>query len=94
MAATPTTARPPAEEIVLYEKDPATRIATITLDRVDERNAMTVDAMHRYADLIDQASVDDEVKVLVIRANGPDLGSGSRPPRAARHHGGAQRARP
>ncbi|CAO5165266.1 Enoyl-CoA hydratase/isomerase [Frankia sp. AiPs1] len=71
------TGRPSAEEIVLYEKDPNTRIATITLDRADELNAMTVDAQHRYADLIRQAGIDDEVKVLVIRANGPNLGSGA-----------------
>jgi enoyl-CoA hydratase len=68
---------PPAEEIVLYEKDPRTKIATITLDRADELNAMTVDAQHRYADLIRYANVDDDVKVLVIRANGPNLGSGA-----------------
>lgn len=73
----PTGPRPPAEEIVLYDKDPRTKIATITLNRADELNAMTVDAMHRYADLIDQANVDDDVKVLVIRSNGPDLGSGA-----------------
>ncbi|EFC84550.1 enoyl-CoA hydratase/isomerase family protein [Frankia sp. EUN1f] len=71
------TGRPSAEEIVLYEKDPDTRIATITLDRADELNAMTIDAQHRYADLIRQAGIDDEVKVLVIRANGPNLGSGA-----------------
>jgi enoyl-CoA hydratase/carnithine racemase len=63
--------------MVLYDKDPDTRIATITLDRADELNAMTIDAEHRYADLIRQANVDDEVKVLVIRANGPNLGSGA-----------------
>lgn len=68
---------PPAEEIVLYEKDPRTKIATITLDRADELNAMTVDAQHRYADLIRYANVDDDVNVLVIRANGPNLGSGA-----------------
>ena len=33
--------RPTAEEIVLYEKDPETKIATITLDRADDLNAMT-----------------------------------------------------
>ena len=60
--------RPSAEEIVLYEKDPKTKIATITLDRADELNAMTIDAQHRYADLIHYASIDDDVKVLVIRA--------------------------
>jgi enoyl-CoA hydratase/carnithine racemase len=69
--------RPSAEEIVLYEKDTATKIATITLDRPDELNAMTVDAQHRYADLVRQANIDDDVKVLVIRANGPDLGTGA-----------------
>ena len=36
--------RPSAEEIVLYEKDPETKIATITFDRASELNAMTVDA--------------------------------------------------
>ncbi len=60
---------PSAEEYVLYEKDPQTKIATITLDRPDELNAMTIDAQHRYADLVHNASVDDDVKVLVIRAN-------------------------
>src|SRR5215203_1096007 len=69
--------RPSAEEIVLYEKDKATKIATITLDRADDLNAMTVDAQHRYADLVRQAGLDDDVKVLVIRANGPNLGSGA-----------------
>jgi enoyl-CoA hydratase len=68
---------PSAEEIVLYEKDPSTKIATITLDRAEELNAMTIDAQHRYADLIHRASIDDDVKVLVIRANGPNLGSGA-----------------
>jgi len=69
--------RPSAEDIVLYDKDPDTKIATITLDRADELNAMTIDAQHRYADLIRHASIDDDVKVLVIRANGPNLGSGA-----------------
>jgi enoyl-CoA hydratase len=69
--------RPSAEEIVLYEKDPATKIATITLDRADDLNAMTIDAQHRYADLVRYANFDDDVKVLVIRANGPNLGSGA-----------------
>ncbi|KAA0107715.1 enoyl-CoA hydratase/isomerase family protein [Mycolicibacterium sp. P1-5] len=68
---------PSAEQYVLYEKDPTTKIATITLDRANELNAMTIDAQHRYADLVHNASVDDDVKVLVIRANGPNLGSGA-----------------
>jgi enoyl-CoA hydratase/carnithine racemase len=54
--------RPSAEEIVLYEKDPKTKIATITLDRADELNAMTIDAQHRYADLVRLAGIDDDVR--------------------------------
>src|SRR4051812_17366521 len=69
--------RPSAEEIVLYSKDPATKIATITLDRADDLNAMTVSAQHRYADLVRLAGIDDDVKVLVIRATGEHLGSGA-----------------
>jgi enoyl-CoA hydratase/carnithine racemase len=69
--------RPSAEEIVRYEKNRQTKIATITLDRPDELNAMTTDAQHRFADLVHLASIDDAVKVLVIRANGPNLGSGA-----------------
>ncbi len=69
--------RADAERWVLYEKDPATKIATITLDRADDLNAMTIGAQHRYADLVRQANFDDDVKVLVIRANGPNLGSGA-----------------
>jgi enoyl-CoA hydratase len=69
--------RPTAEEIVRYQKDPSTKIATITFDRADELNAMTIAAQQRYADLIHLAQIDDDVKVLVIRANGPNLGSGA-----------------
>ncbi|WP_457967009.1 enoyl-CoA hydratase/isomerase family protein [Arthrobacter sp. D1-29] len=67
---------PSAEEIVLYDKDPATKIATITLARPERLNAPTVAARHRYADLIHKANIDDDVKVLVIRGLGDDFGSG------------------
>ncbi|WP_216906346.1 enoyl-CoA hydratase/isomerase family protein [Nocardia sp. NBC_01377] len=69
--------RPSAEEIIRYEKDPKTRIATITFDRPDHLNAPTTAARLRYADLIHRSSVDDEVKVLVIRGVGDDLGTGA-----------------
>jgi enoyl-CoA hydratase/carnithine racemase len=69
--------RPPPEEIVRYEKDPATKIATITFDRPGQLNAPTAAARLRYAKLIHRANVDDEVKVLVIRGVGADLGGGA-----------------
>jgi enoyl-CoA hydratase/carnithine racemase len=68
---------PPAEEIIRYDKDANTRIATITFDRPDYLNAPTIAARLRYADLLHRASIDDEVKVLVVRGAGDDLGSGA-----------------
>ena len=69
--------RPSAEQIIRYEKDPTTKIATITFDRPDFLNAPTSDARLRYADVVRAASVDDDVKVVVIRGVGDDLGSGA-----------------
>ncbi len=68
---------PPAEEIIRYHKDAETRIATITFDRPGHLNAPTIAARLRYADLLHRASIDDEVKVLVVRGAGEDLGSGA-----------------
>jgi enoyl-CoA hydratase len=75
--------RPSAEEIVLYEKDRKTKIATITLNRPDHLNAPTVAARHRFAQLVHHANVDDDVKVLVIRGVGAHLGSGADLPEQA-----------
>lgn len=75
--------RPSPEEIVLYEKDTATKIATITLNRPDALNAPTIAARHRFADLVQRANVDDDVKVLVIRGVGEHFGSGADLPEQA-----------
>ncbi|MFF3372212.1 enoyl-CoA hydratase/isomerase family protein [Streptomyces sp. NPDC002680] len=69
--------RPSAEEIILYEKDPKTKIATMTFNRPDYLNAPTAAARLRYADLLHRANVDDDVKVLVIRGAGDNLGTGA-----------------
>ena len=78
-----TAGTPRAEDIVRYEKDPHTRIATITLDRPDALNAPTIAARQRFADLVTRANVDDEVKVLIIRGIGDHLGSGADLPEMA-----------
>ncbi len=70
----PEARRPSAEEIIRYEKDPKTKIATITFTRPDYLNAPpTAAARLRYSDLLYQAGVDDQVKVVVIRGAGEDL---------------------
>ena len=68
---------PSAEEIILYEKDPKTKIATITFNRPEFLNAPTSAARLRYADLLRAATVDNDVKVVVIRGVGDNLGSGA-----------------
>jgi len=75
--------QPSAEEIVLYEKDKATKIATITLNRPGYLNAPTIAARQRFADLVLRANVDDDVKVLIIRGVGEHLGSGADLPEMA-----------
>jgi enoyl-CoA hydratase/carnithine racemase len=68
---------PSPEEIIRYDKDPKTKIATVTFDRPEFLNAPTSAARLRYADLLRGATVDDDVKVVVIRGVGDDLGSGA-----------------
>ena len=82
----PMSEKPPSptpEEIVLYAKDPATKIATITLNRPGFLNAPTNAARQRYADLVHRANVDDDVKVLIIRGVGEHFGSGADLPEMA-----------
>ena len=74
---------PPAEEAVLYEKDPKTKIATITFNRPNDLNAMSIAMRLRYSDLIHRANVDDDVKVLIIRGNGKHFGGGGDLPEQA-----------
>src|ERR1700761_1798985 len=69
--------RPSAEEIILYAKDPKTKIATITINRPDFLNAPTTAARLRYAELLHGANVDDDGRVVVIRGIGDDFGSGA-----------------
>ena len=58
-------------------RTPTTKIATITFNRPDHLNAPTSAARLRYADLLRAATVDDDVKVVVIRGVGDDFGSGA-----------------
>jgi enoyl-CoA hydratase/carnithine racemase len=69
--------RPSAEEIILYGKNPTTKIATITFNRPEFLNAPTTAARLRYADLLHAANVDDDVRVVIIRGVGDDFGSGA-----------------
>ncbi|MBV8959254.1 MAG: enoyl-CoA hydratase/isomerase family protein, partial [Actinobacteria bacterium] len=64
------------ENWVLYDKDPRTKIATLTLNRPEQLNAPTIGMRLRYAELLHRANIDDDVKVLVVRGEGDDFGTG------------------
>ncbi|HUC04229.1 MAG TPA: enoyl-CoA hydratase/isomerase family protein [Acidimicrobiales bacterium] len=76
-------AKDPMEEALVYDKDPSTKIATITFNRPEQLNAPTIGMRLRYARLLDLANVDDDVKVLVVRGAGEDFGSGADLPELA-----------
>lgn len=65
-----------AEPYIKFEKDVKNRIAYITFDRPDAQNSTTLGMRQNYADLIHKCNVDDDVKVVVIRGEGEDFGSG------------------
>jgi enoyl-CoA hydratase len=65
-----------AAQFVRYEKDKATKIATITFDRQDKGNTTTIGMRLLFGELVHKANIDDDVKVLVIRGEGQDFGAG------------------
>jgi enoyl-CoA hydratase/carnithine racemase len=65
-----------AAQYIKFEKDKKNRIAYITFDRPDAQNSTTLGMRQLYADIIHKCNVDDDVKVVVIRGEGEDFGSG------------------
>ena len=59
----------PTEPEILYDKA-SNGVATITLNRPDKLNAFTHGMITTWADLLDEASADPAVKVLIITARG------------------------
>ena len=51
-------------------------VARITLDRADLRNAQDKAMLYELNDAFDLAAQDDDVKVVVLAANGPHFSSG------------------
>lgn len=65
-----------AKQYIRYEKDTENKIATLTFNRPERINATTTGMRQLYADYVLKANVDDDVKVLVIRGEGKDFGTG------------------
>lgn len=62
-------------QTLLYE-NPAPHIARIVLNRPDTRNAQDTRLLYELNDAFNKAAYDDEVKVIILAANGPHFSSG------------------
>jgi enoyl-CoA hydratase len=60
---------------ILYES-PAPHVARIVLNRPDTRNAQDTRMLYELNDAFDRAARDNEIKVIVLAANGPHFSSG------------------
>jgi len=61
-------------EYILY--DVADRVATITLNRPERRNAQNEQFLLELNDAWERAAEDDEVRVILLRAEGPHFSAG------------------
>jgi enoyl-CoA hydratase len=60
---------------ILYEV-PAPHVARITLNRPDRRNAQDTHFLYELNDAFDRACADNDIKVIILAANGPHFSSG------------------
>jgi enoyl-CoA hydratase len=65
-----------ADDDVLYDKDPVSHIARITLNRPAKLNAMTLGMYDRIVALLDDVAEDDDIKVLILRGAGENFTAG------------------
>lgn len=65
-----------ADELVLYDRNPQTGVATITLNRPEKLNAMNVPMRERIKERIHEVNCDDEIRVVILRGTGRAFCSG------------------
>jgi enoyl-CoA hydratase len=61
---------------VLYEKDPVSHIARLTLNRPSKLNAMTLDMYERIVACLDDVAEDDSIKVVILSGAGDNFTAG------------------
>lgn len=69
---------------VLIEKEAP--LAWLTLNRPEKRNALSLDVMGEIIDKLDAVAADPEIRVLIIRGNGPVFSAGHDIKEMASHH--------
>lgn len=65
----------PTYDTIAYEQ-PADHVVRIVLDRPETRNAQDTHLLYELNDAFDAAAADDDVKVIILAANGPHFSSG------------------
>jgi len=63
------------EPLVLYSV--TNRIATISLNRPEKRNALSAELVQLLTETLLEASEDEQVKVIILKANGPAFSAGA-----------------
>ncbi len=63
-----------AYETILYDKQAP--IATVTLNRPDKLNALSLDLQHEVRDALTDAGDDDDIRVIVLKAAGRAFSAG------------------
>jgi enoyl-CoA hydratase/carnithine racemase len=61
-------------EMLQVERD--AEVAILTLNRPDQRNALSLELMNRLIDALERLSGDPDVRVVILRANGPAFCAG------------------
>ena len=65
------------EKAVLYETDHEKKVAKIIFNLPEKMNSLPIAALERIGDLVKEAEVDDQVKVIIFKGNGPCFGTGA-----------------
>jgi enoyl-CoA hydratase len=65
----------PTFDHIIYES-PADHVARIVLNRVATRNSQDTHFLYELNDAFDAAAQDDQIKVIILAANGPHFSSG------------------
>jgi enoyl-CoA hydratase/carnithine racemase len=65
-----------ADDDIIYDKDPVSHIARITLNRPAKLNAMTLDMYERIVQALDDVAEDDHIKAVILRGAGDNFTAG------------------
>ena len=66
-----------ARKMVLYEKDPEHHLVRIIFNNPEQLNALPMPALELVGDYVKEAEVDDDIKVIIFKGNGPCFGTGA-----------------